>query len=525
MSIDILILILVIFFNLLLSFLVLRSGKHKINYTFSSLIFLVVIWSASNYFAEIITNRTVVYILVGLTYAAALSIAILFLRFCIIFPNEGGGMPKKEERFIYLSSLLLIFLSFTRLIIKDVVIESPRNSVISGNFMPLYIVYFCSLMIIAFWILYRKYRKALDVERSQIQYVFAGAFLAVIGSSVTNLIIPFITDNWVLSRYGPYFTVFLIGSTAYAILKHHLFDIKVIAAEVFTVIQVSILFINIFNYENTGQLVSNVIVFLLSTVFGILLINSVIQEVKMRTQLEIANDELRRVDRSKTEFISMASHQLRTPLTSIKGYVSMMLEGSYGKIKAKQEEKLENVFESTQRLIKLINDLLNISKIELGKVTLDKRPTHIEELIKSCYEELKMAAEKKGLNFHVDFPKEPLPEIEIDGFHIRQAILNIIDNAIKYTKAGEVAVSLKRGEKSVLVSVKDTGEGLSDDEKKRIFTSFVRGAAGINLDVEGTGLGLDIAKRLVVLHGGKVWAESEGKGKGSTFFIELPVES
>lgn len=241
-------------------------------------------------------------------------------------------------------------------------------------------------------------------------------------------------------------------------------------------------------------------------------------------ELRKAYQELKALDRVKSEFISMASHQLRTPLSVIKGYISMVVEDSYGQIPKQAKEKLSDVFQSNERLIKIVNELLNISKIELGKIELFKELTQIEDLIQSCFEEMKTLAEEKNIKFFWQKSKEPLPEIEIDSFKVRQALLNLIDNALKYTKEGEIKIKARRTNSSLQILVKDTGEGLTKKEQMNIFESFTRGKAGISYWVEGAGLGLYVAKKYLELHQGTVWAESQGKGKGSTFYIEIPIK-
>jgi len=249
------------------------------------------------------------------------------------------------------------------------------------------------------------------------------------------------------------------------------------------------------------------------------------RRVKEQTkELQKAYEELKVLDRAKSEFISMASHQLRTPLSAIKGYISMILEGSYGEISEKTKEKLLNVFQFNERLIKIVNDLLNISKVELGKMELEKSTIQIEDLIQSCYEEMKIEAEKKGLELFFEKPKFPLPKMELDPLKIRQIILNLIDNAIRYTQRGEIEIKVKRTNLSLEVSVRDTGEGMDKEEKEKIFEGFTRGAAGITYWIEGSGLGLYVAKKYLELHQGKIWVKSKGRGKGSTFYLQLPLK-
>ena len=247
-----------------------------------------------------------------------------------------------------------------------------------------------------------------------------------------------------------------------------------------------------------------------------------IEVEKATKELKEAYEELKKLDKAKSEFISMASHQLRTPLSAIKGYISMMLEGFYGQSSAKTKEKLQKVFQSNERLIKIVNDLLNISKIELGKMELTTSLVRIEELIESCYEEMKPFARDKKLKFLLKKPQGPLPQINCDLSKVRQIVLNLIDNAIKYTQKGKIELGVEEIDGKIMIFIADTGEGMTEEETKQVFEGFTRGAAGINYWVEGSGLGLYIAKKYLELHGGRIWAESGSKGKGSIFFVELP---
>jgi signal transduction histidine kinase len=209
----------------------------------------------------------------------------------------------------------------------------------------------------------------------------------------------------------------------------------------------------------------------------------------------------------------------------------MFLEGSYGKFEEKGKPPLEKVYQSNERLINLVNDLLNISRIESGTLKLDLEKTSLDNMISSILDEMKIKADEKKLYLKWERPVRILPEITVDPGKMRQVILNIIDNCIKYTEKGGITVtselknpSAQWPQGSILVTVKDTGEGMSQEEIKGMFESFTRGKAGAKHWAGGLGLGLYIAKKFSEVHGGKVRADSEGPGKGSTFYIELPVK-
>ena len=249
------------------------------------------------------------------------------------------------------------------------------------------------------------------------------------------------------------------------------------------------------------------------------------REVEKATkELKEAYEKLKNLDRAKSEFISIASHQLRTPLAAIKGYISMFLEGTYGKLSEKIKEPMENVYKSNERLIKLVNDLLNVSRIETGKIKLELQKTSIEDVISNIINELKIEAEKKNIYLKWQEPKKPLPEILVDRDKIRQVILNLIDNAIRYTNKGGIRIIYQTANKKCQIIIADTGEGMTIEEILHLFESFSRGGAGTQFYSEGAGLGLYVAKKFVEMHKGKIWVESPGKGKGSTFYIELPIK-
>jgi len=247
------------------------------------------------------------------------------------------------------------------------------------------------------------------------------------------------------------------------------------------------------------------------------------REVELATKdLQTANEELKRLDEAKSEFISIASHQLRTPLTVIKGYSSMMMEGSFGQMTPPIEENIKKIYESNERLIALVEDLLNISRIESGRLKFDFVVESLESVTDSVIEELSEVAKKKGLV--VNYEKQAnLPAVKIDKNKIRQVVINITDNAIKYTNQGEVKIKLEVFKNMVRYSVTDTGMGISKEDMPHLFQKFSRGQDVSLIHTEGTGLGLYVGKMMIEAHNGKIWAESAGDGKGSTFIFEIPI--
>ncbi len=239
--------------------------------------------------------------------------------------------------------------------------------------------------------------------------------------------------------------------------------------------------------------------------------------------LAVANEHLKQLDQAKSEFVSIASHQLRTPMTGIMGYLSMMVQGDFGKTPKELTPILKNLLEESQRMIRLINLFLNVSKIESGKLILTKQPTHIEELIDKVVSVVKKIADDKKLKLSFERPKEPMPVVAMDQDKVGDVLTNLIDNAIKYTDAGSVTVSVEQKKNDLRISVQDSGIGIAPQDAKELFNKFVRGFGIAQIHPDGSGLGLYVARRVTEAHGGKIWVESKGKGKGSTFLFTLPL--
>jgi signal transduction histidine kinase len=400
-----------------------------------------------------------------------------------------------------------------------------------GSWYIYFSLFFVAAIIIVTCLLFYKYHHTKNtIQRRQALYFIAGALIALLVGISTNLLIPIFLHTNYYSQFGPFAALIFLTFIAYAVVRHHLFDVKVVATELFTALLILVLVVNLFNYSTPLQLILNISVLFSTAVFGIFLIRSVLREIKTRervenlvSRLKVVNEELRKLDKLKSEFISIASHQLRAPLTVIQGYISMILEGSYGETNEKIRQQLEKVFKSSKRLIKLVNDLLSLSRIEAGREEANLEKLSLEAIIDDVLKETELELSKKKLWLKWEKPRSPLPQIYGDKEKLRQVILNIIDNAIRYTKTGGITVNLTKTGGSLLLAVSDTGEGITSGEMARLFESFVRGKAGIRNWGNGAGLGLYVAKKFIKMHGGKIWAESEGKGRGSTFYIELPI--
>lgn len=230
----------------------------------------------------------------------------------------------------------------------------------------------------------------------------------------------------------------------------------------------------------------------------------------------------RSIERMKTEFVSLAAHQLRTPLSAIKWILKMLLEGDVGKLSQEQVEILQKSYQRNEQMIRLINELLEVTRMEEGRYLSSPTLIFLEPLVKSVVASFQEEAKRRDLELRFNPPEEKLPQVKVDAEKIRLVISNLVDNAIHYTLSpGEVTVSLGYAKKGVEVRVQDTGIGIPKNQQDRVFERFFRGVNALRLETEGSGLGLYIAKNIVKAHGGRIWFTSE-ENKGSTFYFWLP---
>jgi signal transduction histidine kinase len=237
-------------------------------------------------------------------------------------------------------------------------------------------------------------------------------------------------------------------------------------------------------------------------------------------RLTALNVELQRANQHKAEFLANMSHELRTPLNSILGFSQLLLEGDGGVLTGDQRQDVDIIAQNGQHLLALINDLLDISKLEAGKAQLHRGEVEVEPLISECVESVRSLAKTKKLDLSASVSAE-VGRVFADGPKLKQVLLNLLGNAIKFTETGSVRVTAERQGAELRISVRDSGIGVPVEDTERIFESFTQGKSGISGKYQGTGLGLAICRQLVEMHGGRIWVKSTS-GQGSTFTFTIP---
>ena len=392
-----------------------------------------------------------------------------------------------------------------------------------------------------FWILWKvlariRQRNLLRDEKKQLVLFGFGIEFFLLSFFVSGFLSSFLVDqgyinDFGLEKYGLFGMPVFMGLLGYLMVRYHAFNVKILAVQALVIGLAILIGSQLFFIKSQINFVLTSMTFLLSILFGSMLIRSVKNEIRRKEELQIvtdklaaANVELKRLDQSKTEFISIASHQLRTPLTAIKGFISLLLEGSYGAVPSPISDVLDKIYTANERIVHLVEDLLNISRMESGRLKYEYAEVDVPEFLNELHDTFALVAKKKGLNLSFELPKKSLPLAWIDRQKAFEVVSNLVDNALKYTSAGSVRVRAEGVTDFIRISVTDTGVGIDADMMSVLFQKFSRGKESGKMHVSGTGLGLYVGKSMIEAQGGRIGVTSEGSGKGSTFFVELPVK-
>ena len=683
----------------------LANRKSRTNRTFFLLSCLISAYTAVNYLADTDADRALLWV------RAAFIIAAVTLHLTIVFVASFPRPVLSTKYFALLGVITasVMILSATPAIAPRVIRADDISNVVAGPLYPVYLTYVGMMLVLAAILIIRAYRLSRGIERARAAYMMSGFGFTAVFLAATNLIIPTLTGNNSISTFGVIGPLFFMAIMSIAILRHRLFNVRLVVARSITftillavvgviytavllgisgavlksergfgwdsVVEIALTLVIAFSFQGLRRFVERVtngifyrdhydsqevlnnfskilvseldldrilkrslqtltdsvhiqyaqlVVFNHDRVYridhvgpvprrlmiapelaklnhpmiiadeleggerkalleehgirvsltlrtteefvGYLLLGDKLsgdiystQDIKLleiigkelavavlnakayaeiqafnltlqarvdhaTNRLRVANRHLKELDHAKDEFISMASHQLRTPLTTIKGYLSMLQEGDAGKLSAAQKDFVDYAFGSSERMVNLISDLLNVSRLSAGRFLIQSKPTDVVQMVADEVRQLQTHATAKNINLVFQKPDSTFPLVELDDNKTRQVVMNFIDNAIYYTQEGEVRVVLELADKDhVRLEVRDTGIGVPRAAQRKLFSKFFRAENAQIVRPDGTGLGLYLAKRVVEDQGGTIIFSSV-EGKGSTFGFELPLK-
>lgn len=519
---------------LFLSIFIFNKDKHSVRSVYLILFVIsFIFWSLNETLQWVTVPANLNLFFWHLSALFEFLVLFFFLLFTLFFIKSS--IHRYEYFFLYSLLFLLCILVPTTLNIKGFnlwLCEGVVNSLISYiHIFGLLSVLYLSAYLVLFLCL--KIKRNNDAEKNILnqKIITLSASICFITIFTLSNSIGEAMKLYVLGLLAPIGIIIFEILLSYTIVKYKAFNIKLAGAQALVFALWFLVGSLLFVAKSPTTRVISGITLLITSVAGYLLVRSVKHEIQQREKIQElaenlaqANIRLKELDRMKSEFVSIASHQLRSPLTSIRGYASMLKEGTYGKMPQTAIPVLENIAESSHFMAQSVEDYLNVSRIEAGNMKYELSDFSIKEQAEKITDELRQVAIKKGLALLFRSDISGSGRIHADIGKVRQVLMNLIDNSMKYTPKGSIDVLVHDDpkKKRITVSIVDTGIGMDTHTVGEVFEKFVRAKNANCVNVTGTGLGLYVAKKMVDEMKGVIWAESDGPNKGSRFHLEFP---
>ncbi len=561
-----------------------RGGDSSLNKRFSALVISGAVWSLGFYF--LISSQAKESALFWRWFMESGSILLpaFWLHFVFSFLEIKSEKSKIIILGAYSLSFLIWILNLVDFLYIPGIFESAMVEIngfkyyaIAGLGYYLFFTYFSLVTAYSLLVLYKSIKNSDDFKATQIKYILVSAAIGFTGGGMTFLQ----TIGIPIPPYGVIFFAFYPTVIAYAILKHHLFNLKLILVELAILLLNMFLLFNVFTSHATIDFVLNISVSLFVFIFSIILMRGIYKDIRDRERIEglakemaVTNEKLHILEQQKTEFVSIASHQLRTPLTVIKGYASMILEGTFGTIATPVHDAMDKLYKSSERIVALVEDLLTVSRLEQGRGALHFETVDLVRVIQMVTMEMDEDIKRSNLDFSFTVEEGGEFPVAIDEKKFKQVVKHILDNAIEYTNApGRVRIAINEDNiaDKIRLTVSDTGVGMTAEQIQSIFERFnlkikeqttndgqqttgegerkkegkflwpSHESADSKLKVESgiqeskseepeteapnqrtPGIGLYIAQEIIEAHHGTLHIQSAGMNEGTTVIVELP---
>lgn len=501
---------------------ILSNPKSVTNLTFFLLCLFAVLWSVSNYFfyqVDLFTPEISFWILRFVMFFAVW-FAFSAFQLLFVFPKETEIFFKGYWSLLFPVTIFVSILTLTPFVFLEILelsetghilkIQNEFGIVLFGS-----LVFFLNAGSIALLV-----RRILTTKERHLKrrfvFILIGISTTLFLIMIFNFFLPAFFDN---PRFIPLSSTFIfpfILFTSYAILKHKLFNIKVTGIALLVFALSITAFGEVIFAEELFLIIYRSSIFALILIFGILLIRGVLREISLREQLEEAN-------KAQESLINFITHQIKGFLTKSKYIFAELLEGSFGAVNGEVKKMAEEGLKINTDGVNTVQTILNAANIKTGKITYDIKPINLREIVEQVFEKQKKNAESRGIDLSLTVNPDQSFEFKGDSTQLSEAFSNLIDNSIKYTPEGSIKVSLDKIGNAINFKVKDTGIGIAKEDIGKLFQEGGRATNAQKVNVDSTGFGLYIVKNIIEAHGGRVWVESAGQGKGSEFIVELPV--
>ena|SRR3989344_7559694 len=510
--------------TVLLGFVILFNDlRSATNRAFFAFAIVTACWSVLNFLSYQLPASDVALWLQRTVIFFATWHAFTFFHLASVFPARDYRVPFWHVYVLVPITSVVSLLTLTPYVferINAVGANGAIGGIENGPAIPFFGILVLLLIVVGITKLVRKTVQAPKTERSPYGLMLAGMIVTFMLLLIFNFLIPAIVNDPQFIPFGALFLMPFVLLTSYAIYRHHLLNLRVVATAILGFMVTIFTFVNVLYSTSTSAVVINV------TAFIIVLLGS-IRIVRDTLTLEALAEELSATNVRQEGLIRFISHEVKGFLTKDQGAFAALLDGDFGKLSDELKPFVTRALGETRTGVDSVMNILKASNQKKGTTEYKKEPFDLDALAKEVVEELRPQAQVKGLTLsYAALPAGAPYTIIGDKAEIGDHVLhNLIDNAISYTPAGSISVSLERSTSPdrFVCKVKDTGVGIAEEDKKRLFTEGGHGKDSQVVNVHSTGYGLFIAKNIVLAHGGAIRAESEGPGKGSTFVVELPL--
>ena len=513
------------FFALIPSFLIgliifLKDRKSLINQIlffittmFSLWVFADLVLWANEKLELIMFFWSLLVIIEPIIYAACVYFIYVFIT------KKDISLNKKLGIAIFLVPTLLF--ASTRFALVDFDLSACYGEVTEG---PITLYGYFVEIIYVLWILFfaiKKYRQSVPEMKKQIIFITSGIALFLLSLAFGNIIGSF-TENWTVGQIGLFGAPIFVSFLAYMIVKFKTFNVKLIGAQALVsalgFLVFAILFIR--RIENVKIIVIFTLLFVIA--LGYALVKSVKKEIEQKEELARLDIYLENLIKQRESLMHLVTHKIKGSFARTKALFAGILDGTFGEISPEIKKRAGQGLEFDNAGIQTVDLVLNTANLQSGLIKYNMKNLDFKELVEQSIFEKKIPAETKGLKMETEIkPTDYI--ITGDSIWLKEAVNNLIDNSIKYTREGKIVVGLKKHDGKILFSVKDTGVGINEEDKQNLFKEGGRGKKSVEINVDSTGYGLFTVKLIVEAHKGRVWVESDGENKDSQFFVELPV--
>lgn len=496
-----------------------NDKKSVTNILFFYISLATVFWALSNFFSLFLTGHEVL-IPIRLVLFFAAPHAVLFVLFVYNFPKTELSIRRNYFWIAIIIMVVAMVSSLSPFVFTDVDFIDGKPIPKAGPLMPLFGSVILGSLIIGIYFIFKKYKKA-DLElKRRWRAILLGVLTSYFLLILTQFIFVVAFKNTSLVILAPLFMLPTFVGVTYATLRYRLLNPKALLVEILVFTLIILTLFELLISVSLFQIIFRSILFTSLFIVGIFLVKGVLNEVEQKEKIKILAHNLEIANKRQTNLIHFITHQIKGFFTKSKYIFAELLEGSYGELTPEIKNIVQEGLKFNSEGVEVVQDILHASNIKSGKVSYEMKPLDFKSLVESVVEIERKNAELKKLNFVFNV-MDSIYSINGDATNLKHAIRNIIDNSIKYTPSGKVEVSLQKKNNKILLLIKDTGVGLSEKDKKHLFTEGGKGENSNKINVDSTGYGLFIVKGIIEAHGGKIWAESEGTGKGATFVIEL----